>query len=257
MSDQPPIPRLPSVFPWSNTYGLCRALDDAALWSWVISEENLTNARYARKSIKLLCKRHRLRSPSGVPLCIAVDDDLSFGYALVELMRAPHGRADLMCEFRESSSFTDVEWHFFRKIYTYATREIGGVPSLAVIFDRHGEESSLAPERLAAWLQEQSDLSEEDVHGLALVGSALAIVIPDAAQDIFQIFVGRDQRLEAWFGESVRVVPRRKKRRNRPTSHTLAPSHPAVPAGGNDTGLLAGPTSCWSWNPCPCLRKGD
>lgn len=202
----------PPIYPWSNDRGLCSVLDDPGLWAWLISDANISDSASLRRDIKQLFKR-TIRNST---LVVSIDNDESFGAAVAELMRTPHGRSTFLAGLTEWTNITQIEQYLPRAIYRFAETVTEDLPQIEEICDEQEDERwYLVPDRFTAWLGEYSDLARNSAQGFALLGCAFAVLQPDESGKIYSTLVTFDGKFRELLGSKQLERSRRRGNKHR------------------------------------------
>src|SRR5205809_7305721 len=138
-------PRL-NIYPWAETKGLCKILQDPSIWSPIFPESD------DRQAVKRAAKKTPTTQNLPQVKVFNSTDDKVFGTIVVELLASPTGRKELAKELGKGFREFRLNKFIARGLYyKHLEKYQDRIPSFDEICEQHTKEWHLVPAKLADW----------------------------------------------------------------------------------------------------------
>ncbi len=200
------------VFPWANTFGLAKALNDSELWAFVFSASTIgKNSDGARHAVKRIIKKFA-STESGV---VSIERDESFGLALSALMASPAGRSELYTYLDECLSVSQGRPWIASKLYAFAMR-VGKAPTFDEIAEeRDDKRAYLHLGKFRNWFRSTSLEGKGRCQAIALAACGFAVLQPELGQDIYDVLASSPDEFSTWINRNEAMSNRKRLRRTK------------------------------------------
>lgn len=202
-------------FPWSNSFGLAKALNDPELWAFVFSASTIgKTAGEARRDVKRIIKKYT-SSGSGV---VSIDRDDAFGQSLTRLMANPGGRSQLYAHLDERLAGSSGRQWIASQIYEFA-RRVGTAPTFEEIAEeREDKRAYLHLERFRDWFRLARFDGKGRCQAIALAACGFAVLQPELGEDIYGVLASSPNEFLSWINvDQSQAMSKRKRKRTRRT----------------------------------------